>query len=140
MEEARTIPHWASQILYAVASFLAGSVGYKYLIIYLNRHKPAAEVHKSEAETTEITIRSHSTAGDAVIRMMDRLEETQERIDDIRKENLILKGEVFTLRTKLETQEIELRLSEMQKKKMKGLLDIHSIAYSEFDYPKEDGQ
>lgn len=138
MEEARTIPHWASQILYAVASFLAGSVGYKYLIIYLNRHKPAAEVHKSEAETTEITIRSHSTAGDAVIRMMDRLEETQERIDDIREENLILKDEVFTLRTKLETQEIELKLGERQTKRMKALMDIHQIAYSELDFHKEE--
>lgn len=126
MEEAKTIPHWLYQVLGAIAAFLGGGGLYKLITIYLNRKRPQAEVHVTEAKATEITIRSHSLAGDAVIRMIERLEEMQQRFDEIRCER-------DELKMRLDTQEIDLRLTEMQKKKMKALLDYHEIKYSEFD-------
>lgn len=126
MEEAKTIPHWLYQVLGVLAAFLGGGGFYKLITIYLNRHKPKAEVYETEARATEITIRSHSTAGDAVIRMMDRLEETQERIDVIREER-------DDLSKQLDLREMELQLAQMQIKRLKALLDIHEIKYSEFD-------
>lgn len=129
MEEAKTIPHWLYQVLGALAAFLGGGGVYKLITIYLNRHKPKAEVHETEARATEITIRSHSTAGDAVIRMIDRLEETQERIDVIREER-------DELAKRVDLMEIEARLARGQIKRLKALLDLHEIKYSEFDEEK----
>lgn len=126
MEEAKTIPHWLYQVLGVVAAFLGGGGAYKLVTIYLNRHKPKAEVFETEARATEITIRSHSTAGDAVMRMIDKLEETQERVDGIWVENLELQKQVDLMK-------IELALAQGQIKRLKGLLDIHEISYSEYD-------
>lgn len=98
----------------------------KLIQLYLNRNKPAVEIHKTAAEATEITIRSHSTAGDAVIRMIDRLEETQGQIDLIRDER-------DALRMRVDTQAIELRLRDDQIKRIKALMDFKGIKLSDFE-------
>lgn len=128
MNEVKAIPHWVYQVLYAVAAFVTGGGAYKVYKKLRDAYwgLPQAEVHKTDAEATEIIIRSHSTAGDSVIRMIDRLEETQERIDEIRTErdSLILRNDL---------QVIEIRHREDEVKKLKALLDVHGIPYSEFD-------
>lgn len=80
------IPHWAFQILQTLATLGAGGLILKLIWIWQNRKKPFVEVKKAEAETTEITIRSHSTAGDAMIRMMNRLEDALKTNDRLRAE------------------------------------------------------
>lgn len=136
MEEAKTIPHWVIQALQSVALFLAGGTLYRIIALYLNRKKPKAEIHETEARATAITIRSSSNAGDAVIRMMDRLEETQEKIDNIRDDS-------YDLKLRFDLQVIELRHRENEIKKLRALLVLHGIKYSEADehklneHPKE---
>lgn len=79
-------PQWLQFVLTAVASVLGG-VGIDRLFnTWLNRKKPIAEVHLTQENAAEVRVRSHSAAGDAVMRMMTRLEEAQANIDRLRQE------------------------------------------------------
>lgn len=80
------LPHWAFQVLQTLATLGAGGVILKLIELYLNRRKPVVEAKKTDAEATEITIRSHSTAGESMIRMMDRLETASNTNDRLRAE------------------------------------------------------
>lgn len=85
-ESINSIPQWMQLALTAVASALSG-VGIDRLYnSWLNRKKPASEIHLTEASTDEVIVRASSSAGDAVIRMMDRLSSAQEVIDRLRAE------------------------------------------------------
>jgi hypothetical protein len=86
MQDTQALPHWAFTVLQTLATLGAGGVILKLIELYLNRKKPIVEVQKAEAETTEITIRSHSTAGDSMIRMMNRLEDALKTNDRLRDE------------------------------------------------------
>jgi len=85
-ETSSTIPHWAQLVLTAVASILS-AIGIDRLYNnWLNRKKPAADIHLTEANVTEINVRSTASAGDAVVRFMDRLDTAQQTIDRLRAE------------------------------------------------------
>jgi TolA-binding protein len=112
-------PSWLHTALTSLVSLIAGGGIFKLWNTWLNRRKPAVE-------TAEIAVRTTDAASMSVMRMMDRLERSQKDIDRLR-------GERNTWQQKAEQHEIELRLNEAQIKKMKGLLDVHGIKYSEFD-------
>ena len=107
MSEAKTIPHWLYQVLGWIATFVAGGGAYKLFNKLLQAYwkKPQAEVHKTDAETTEIIVRTHSQVGDSVVRMIDKLEHTQDLIDEIREENVELKMQVAQLETQIQSDE-----------------------------------
>lgn len=87
MQDASTpLPHWLFQILYPLAWLIGGGGIVKLITIWQNRKKPVVEAQKTEAETTEIRIRSYSTAADSNLRMMERLQDTLDDIDRIRAE------------------------------------------------------
>lgn len=87
MQDASTpIPHWLFTVLQTIATLGAGGVIVKLVDLYQNRKKPIVEVQKTEAEATEIRIRSYSTAADSNLRMMERLQNTLDDIDRIRAE------------------------------------------------------
>jgi uncharacterized coiled-coil DUF342 family protein len=85
-ENPSAIPHWLFQVLQSLALFGAGGFIVRLITIWQNRKKPVVEAQKTEAETTEIRIRSYSTAADSNLRMMERLQDTLDDIDRIRKE------------------------------------------------------
>ena len=80
------IPQWMQSALIAVASLLSGIGIDKLYNTWLNRKKPSAEVELTQATATEVTIRASSSAGDAVMRMIDKLTEAQTTIDRLRRE------------------------------------------------------
>lgn len=123
------LPHWAFTVLQTLATLGAGGVILKLAELYLNRKKPIVEVQKAEAETTEITIRSHSAAGDSMMRMMDRLELALETNDRLRSER-------DDLREQTDLQKMELESYERQMKRMKAIMDLKGIKISDFDEPK----
>lgn len=86
MQETGTIPHWMQLALTALASILSGIGIDKLYNTWLNRRKPAAEIHLTEANAAEVTVRAYSAAGDAVGRMLDRLDSAQLTIDRLRSE------------------------------------------------------
>lgn len=86
MQENSSFPHWMQLALTALASILS-TIGLDRLYNnWLNRNKPAAEIHVTEATATEITVRASSSASDAIMRMMDRLTTAQVEMDRLRTE------------------------------------------------------
>lgn len=122
---------WSGFVYLALAGFLGylARAGHKWVLLWLERKKPIAEVHESQARTTEITVRSHSTAGDAVIRFMDRLDEAQQKIDTLRDERDLYKQET-------EKQRIEIEFADKQLKRIMGILEIKGIKLSDYDIRK----
>lgn len=129
-------PTWIQIALGALASFIAGGAGYKYLHTWLNRKKPAAEIHVAEATAAEITVRASSTAGDAMIRFMGRLEQAQTSIDRLRVERDSWEqqyDEVFTDRARLQRENSKLQSEadayEKQIKRMQRTLAENHLNY-----------
>jgi lipase chaperone LimK len=127
-----------------LASFLAGGTIVKLLNTWLNRHKPAAEVHLSEATATEITVRASSSASDAVMRMMERLTVAQDTIDRLRQERDAWEDEydkVFVERDGLLRKngllEVENKSLERQLKRANGFIKALGHSLSELDTPRE---
>lgn len=85
-ESLNASPTWPQLAWGIVAAFVTGGGIVKLWNTYLNRRKPAAEVTVTEATAAEITVRASSSAGDAVMRMMDRLDNAQLTIDRLRAE------------------------------------------------------
>lgn len=128
-QDTTAIPHWLFTIAYGLATFVGGGTAVKLILLYQNRKKPIVEVRKVEAETTEITIRSHAVAGDSMIRMMNRLDEALDTIDRIRAER-------DDLREKSDKQEIEIESYDRQMRRMSALMELKGIKMSDYDTPK----
>lgn len=122
MQESLTLPAWLQTALGFVASFVTGATIFKLVDIWLNRKKPAAEIEVTQATATEITVRSHSTAGDAVIRMMTRLDKAQSTIDRLRSERDEWEMKAFDLQVELKDSRTANALLAAQAK-----LDNHHI-------------
>lgn len=86
MQESPIWPHWIQNALGWLASGVAGGLIVRIYTIWLNRKKPAAEIQLTTATATEVNVRAGSSAGDAVMRMMDRLDTAQITIDRLRAE------------------------------------------------------
>lgn len=127
-EISNTSQSWANVFYLLVAGFLGylARSGYKWVTLWLNRRKPAAEVHEAAARTTEILVRSSSTAGDAVIRFMDRIETAQVKIDNLIEERDALERHVGK-------QQIELEFMDRELQKLNGILKANGIKLSDYD-------
>ena len=86
MQESPIWPHWIQNALGWLASGVAGGLIVRIYTIWLNRKKPAAEIQLTTATATEVNVRAGSSAGDAVMRMLDRLDTAQITIDRLRAE------------------------------------------------------
>lgn len=131
-----TSPAWLQTALGWIASFVTGATIFKLVEVWLNRKKPAAELQVTEATATEITVRSHSTAGDALARMMNRLDQAQTTIDRVRGERDAWEeqyAEVFTEKVKMQRDNDKLKSEnegyEKQIKRMQRTLAEHGLNY-----------
>jgi hypothetical protein len=117
MQDTQTaFPHWAFQILQSLALLVGGGTIVKLITLYQNRKRPIVEVQKTEAEATEITIRSHSTAGEAMMRMMDRLETALNTNDRLREERDTANAERDNAQFELRQKSEEIKRLEDQRK------------------------
>lgn len=121
-ESPATSLTWTQLALSVLAAFLTGGGIFKLFDTWLNRKKPAAEVHVTEATAGEIVIRTHSTAGDALARMMDRLDQAQTTIDRLRNERDEWEMKAFDLQVELKDSRMANELLTSQAK-----LDNHHI-------------
>lgn len=102
-------PHWMQYGLGILAAILSGIGIDKLYNSWLNRHKPASEIHVTEATAAEIKVRAHSSAGDALSRMMDRLDAAQVTIDGVRSERDEARCDRDDWKMRAELLEIEAR-------------------------------
>jgi hypothetical protein len=87
MQEGITAsPTWIHTAAQWVVSFVVSGGILKLINLWQNRHKPRAEVHLTEESAAEIRVRASSSAGDAIMRFMDRLDTAQITIDRLRGE------------------------------------------------------
>lgn len=100
-------PPWLQTALTIAASLMAREGIVKLYNTWLNRKKPSAEIHLTEATAAEIKVRAHSNAGDALSRMMDRLDGAQVTIDGLYETINRLRSERDELRMRKELLEIE---------------------------------
>lgn len=121
-EHAFSLPDWLLPVLRNLASFGAGALFLKVITLWQYRRKPAVEINKTAAETTEITIRSHATAGDSLGRMMDRLDRSVAQ-------NERLRSERDDLQEKCDKQAAELESYERQIGRMRAWLTVNGLKY-----------
>jgi len=126
-EQANALPQWLLTVLQNLAMFSAGGLIVRLITIWLNRKKPQVEIQKTAAETTEITIRSHATAGDSLTRMMDRLEKAVASNESLRSQR-------DDLQEKCDKLEMETESYDRQMRKMKAFMTLHNLKYSDMDY------
>lgn len=91
------------------------------------KQKPESLVLEATAEKTRAEARKLD--GETIDRAHDR-------IDELVIVNYQLRQDCLALQKKVDMADIRDDFNEKQRKKMKALLDVHGIKYSEFDEPK----
>lgn len=155
MQEGTHVPQWLQLASSILAGIVSGIGIDKLYNTWLNRKKPSAEVHLTDATATEVTIRSHATAGDAITRFMDRLDRAQQTIDDLRiqhaKREGDLRAQIVEWRNKAEELDgqlidsrdangllqTRLKMKQDDLDKAMGILKAKHISFSELDQPKD---
>ena len=123
----------ASQVLLdflkVLAIPIAGGIGALVARFFeWGKRKPEVSILEANAAKTEAEARKLD--GETVDRAYDR-------IDELVIVNFQLRQDCLELQKKVDMAEIRDRFNDEQRRKMKALLDVHEIKYSEFDEPKE---
>lgn len=137
MQDASPTYPWT----HPLALVLAGIVGwllrtvYRYILLYLGRHKPRAETdeitartQKTLAEARQIHVRSDTEVSNVVLEVITQIREMQEANEVVRKERDRLEQQVAL-------QGIELKSYEGQIKKLKAFIDMSGLKYADADKP-----
>lgn len=124
----------ASQVLLDFLKILAipiaGGIGY-LVSWFRNRGKRKPELSILEATAQKTRAEARKIDGETIDRAHDR-------IDELVIINYQLREDLLELKKQVDMSDIRDSFNEKQRKKMKALLDVHGIKYSEFDDPKQD--
>lgn len=96
----------------------------KFYELYQNRNRPKVEVHKVEAETTEIVVRTQVAASDALDRIVGRLEAALATTDRLRAER-------DDLREKCDRQDGDIEAYERQMKRVRRYLEDNGLDFND---------
>jgi hypothetical protein len=126
------IPHSLAQVFWIVlASSLAWLGGW-----LTRRKREPHEIAKISAETRQINIETDVSLIQAATTAITKAERLQQERDHWERKATDLVLDLEDSREKNAQQDTRLRLHEYQMKRLKGLLDAHSISYSEIDIPR----
>lgn len=107
---------------------IAGGIGYLFSWFRnRGRHKPELSI----LEATAVKTRAEARKLDA-----ETIDLAHDRIDELLVINYKLREECFDLQKQVDMAKIRDGFNDGQRRKMKALLDVHGIKYSEFDDPK----
>lgn len=125
------LPQSWSQLTYLLIGTLIGLIP-QAISAYRNRKKSDLENEESEAraelthaEARSLKIRDDIATGEGVGKMLDTLIQAGEKIRELQ-----------TKLGELERNEIDLALAQHDVKKMRALLAVNNISYSEADRPR----
>lgn len=96
---------------------------------FQNRKKLRPELAILDANARKTRAEAKKIDGEA-------LDQAWERIDELAAVNFQLRKDCLELQKKVDLADLRDNFNAEQRKRMKALLDIHSIKYSEFDEPK----
>jgi hypothetical protein len=123
----------ASQVLLDFLKILAipiaGGIGYLFSW-FRNRGKRKPELSILEASAAKTRAEAKKLDGET-------LDLAYERIDELVVVNFQLRKDLLDLQKKVDMAEIRDKFNDGQRRKMKAMLDVHGIKYSEFDEPKD---
>lgn len=119
-----------------LASFVGGSGAYKLFNIWLNRKKPAADIHVTEATAVKRIAEARKLNAEADVQLSAIVERLHVRLDEVTLKADAVRLERDNYKLRCELQQIELKLRDDQIKKMKGILDLKGIKLSDFDEPR----
>lgn len=137
---------WTQLALSILATLLTGGGIFKLIDTWRYRKKPAADIDVVEATATEIKVRSHSTAGDSLARMMDRLDVAQTTIDRLRGERDDWQLEAFDARVELRESQnenaqlmVQAKIDNHQIRKQMAFIEARGLKeiYIALDKPRE---
>lgn len=122
MQDNPVIPHGLMQIL---GLLLASSLGWLGGWITRRKREPV-EIAKLTAETRQITVNTDVSLIQAATQAIGKAERLQDERDHWERKSTALQLELDQAGT-------QQRMDELQIRKMKGLLDVHGIKFSERD-------
>ncbi len=129
MQNSLPIPHSISEVFWLALAIILASIfgGGSFATVwnlFLNRKRPSAEIHESEARTAKtfaesrsLELQSNISAGDAVLRMVQQLTFAQIANEKLHEDNDRLMNENDAY--------------EVQMRKVKALLKLHAIQFDE---------
>lgn len=130
--DTSTIPHGLTQILGLI---IASSLG--WLGGWLTRRKrEPVEIAKLTAETRQITVNTDVSLIQAATTAITKAERAIAERDHWERKATDLMLDLEDSRNANAEKDIRLKLHEYQMKRLKGLLDAHSISFSEIDKPR----
>ena len=150
MQESSTYPHTLAQWIYVA---LAGIIVYGGGLItaWFRRKREPAEVAKINAETQSLKVTTEISPVGITLETLREIQSVIEKAE-VRREAWLLKeeqlrgqimfwrnkaeemdGDMIQLQEQNDQHETRARLHEHQIKKLKALLDYHSISYAELD-------
>ena len=122
----------SSQLLLDLLKNLQGPIGAALGVLghwLFNRWKQKPEIKILDANAAKTEAEARKLDGETVDRAYDR-------IDELVIVNFQLRQDCLALQRKADMAEIRDNFNDRQRKKMKALLDLHGIKYSEFDEPQ----
>lgn len=137
MQESPVIPHSLAQFLWLLLASFLGWSGAELRSWIARRKREPAELAKMHAETRQITVNTDVSLIQAATTAIAKAERLQDERDHWERKATDLMLDLENSRNANAEKDISLRLHEYQTKQLKGLLDAHSISFSEVDKPKD---
>ncbi len=132
LQESPVIPHNLTQLFWLLLASFLGWIGG-----WLSRRKrEPVEIARVQAETRQINVSTDVSLIQAATVALAKAERLQDERDHWERRATDLMLDLEDSRNANGEKEIRLRLHEYQTKRLKGLLDVHGISYSEVDRPR----
>lgn len=131
-EPSLSLPHL---VYLALAAFLGYffKKGHNWLTVWLNRKKPEAEIHLTEAGAEKTRAEARKIHAEADIQFNAIVERLHIRLEEMAATAVKIREERDEYKLRNELQQIELKMRDDQIKKIKGVLDLKGIRLSDFD-------
>lgn len=136
MQESLTSLSWKQIAFGFVASFLGGGGAFKLFNTWLNRNKPAAEIHLTESTAEKTRAEARKINAEADVQFTAIVERLHVRLEEMAAAVVKIREERDDLKLRVELQQLELNMRDKDIKKLKGVLDARSIKLSDFEEPR----
>lgn len=130
-------PNWIQIAFGLIAAFVGGGGAFKLLTLWLERKKLPAEIHESIARTVRTTAEARRIHVEADVELNAIIERLHLRIDQMQLGIDAIRDERDELNRQNSKQLMELDSYEKQMKRMKAIMDISGVKWSDFDEPKQ---
>lgn len=129
---------WPHVLYVAVAAFLGYFFrkGQGWILLWLNRKRPAADLELSEAQADKTRAEARKINAEADVEFSSIVERLHIRIDQMQEAAAKVRAERDEFKMRSDLQKIELDLRDREIKKYLAILELNNIKPSDYDKPK----